>query len=178
MWRCYVIWNGSRRVIWAPCVLWLTEAGEHGRSTGWPTRVQSDFLMYSAGLAIADAIIDFHNMDDFGDYQVFITDTVSSAQFFTSAATSLVATYLIAHRIYAASRDSQFSQKMFQNVVNIVIESSAVYTVCVILLGINNVVPPSDTDTGALMHDAATDYGGAIIWVIIVSSLLFQYRTE
>jgi len=94
---------------------------------------------------------------------------VSAAQFFTSAGTSVVATYLIGRRIYNAPVQSGSSKKLFRNIINIVVESAAVYTVCVVALGIFFAIPYPESDIGIQTMDLSLGYAASIIWVLIVS---------
>jgi len=165
-----MIWNGSRRIIWLPCALWFAEVGERKSCAA---HILVIFLNDVPALAVTDSVIDFYNLSKSGNSQINGADQVSAAQFFTSAATSVVSTYLIAHRIYTASCRSG-SKKMFRNVINIVIESAAVYTVCVIGLGIFFSIPDPTTVAGSLLLDTSMNYATTVAWALIVSFFFFS----
>ncbi|KAF9560022.1 hypothetical protein CPC08DRAFT_762946 [Agrocybe pediades] len=60
-------------------------------------------------------------------------DKLNSAMFVTIAATSVVATFIICWHIYEHTTPGTFSRKRYQNVINALIQSSAMYSVIVVV---------------------------------------------
>ncbi|KAF9562348.1 hypothetical protein CPC08DRAFT_706721 [Agrocybe pediades] len=144
MWRCCLVWTGSRRITWIPCVLWLIESM----------------------LAIAIIIAEITGLDDYTDARILLVNGLLSTLFFTSALTSLISTFLIAYRLYVASKFTGASKRRFKNVIDIVVQSSAVYTVSVIIVGIYNVIPFDDSASATVGIDTFSDYAGSTALVL------------
>ncbi|KAF4610633.1 hypothetical protein D9613_007334 [Agrocybe pediades] len=145
MWRCYVVWTGSRRIGWIPCVLWLFEAV----------------------LSIVLAAADVAGVNDFSDAHSKLMNVHTAALCFTSALTSLISTYLIAYRIYTVSRLTGASKKRLKNVIDIVVQSSAGYTLSVLAVAIYDVVPFQNSDSATLALDTVIDYMGSIALILV-----------
>ncbi|KAF9562351.1 hypothetical protein CPC08DRAFT_706726 [Agrocybe pediades] len=145
MWRCYLVWTGSRQIAYIPCALWLIEGI----------------------LVITVTAADIVGINDFSDAHGNLMNGLSSAFFFTSALTSLIATYLIAYRIYVTSQFTGTSKRRFKNVIDIVVQSSAVYTLSILAMAIYDVIPFSNSDSGTIALDLAVDYAGSLSNLLI-----------
>lgn len=71
---------------------------------------------------------------------VMFNDLVSAA-YFTTFATSLMTTALIAYRIYAVSSQTGLSRRRFKHIVDIVVQSGAVYSLTALATAISGVLP-------------------------------------
>ncbi|KAF4610637.1 hypothetical protein D9613_007330 [Agrocybe pediades] len=150
MWRCYLVWTGgSRYITWIPCVLWIVEG--------------------LLAIAIISAQITFE-LITYTDFSVVLVNALSAALFFTSALTSLVSSLLIAYRIYAVSQltpGGASSKRRFMNVIDIVVQSSAIYTLSVLAIGIYNAIPFPASTSAEVAVDMVVDYVGSPALVLI-----------
>ncbi|KAF9562350.1 hypothetical protein CPC08DRAFT_706724 [Agrocybe pediades] len=145
MWRCCIVCTGSRRIAWISCVLWLVEAA----------------------LSITLVIGDVLRNNTPSNAKIILLNTLTSALFFTSALTSMMSTFLIAYRIYVASRFSGASKSRFMNVIDIVVQSSAVYTLSVLVVAIYDVIPYPHSKSGRISYNMVVDYVGCVALVMI-----------
>ncbi|KDR71364.1 hypothetical protein GALMADRAFT_254141 [Galerina marginata CBS 339.88] len=117
IWRCYFVWNKSLRVIGLPCLLLLAEIA----------------------LCLAETIIVGENaLHAPTTARVREGVTIQSALFFTSLSSSLLATLLIAFRIHSVSKQNGGSKRRFRHIIEIVIQSAAVYSLALLILGVAN----------------------------------------
>jgi hypothetical protein len=91
---------------------------------------------------------------------------LASAAYFTSFGTSLVATVLIAYRIYHALERGA-SRKRFQHVINILIESGAVYSLSLLVIGVTSVFPGASNPLNT-RSVAFEDYATVLVPIITV----------
>ncbi|KAF9551925.1 hypothetical protein CPC08DRAFT_823109 [Agrocybe pediades] len=147
MWRCYVVWERSRLVLLISMVFWLTESA----------------------LTLSVMILQIRHLTE-TDMQVNTLNRLTSALYFTSTGTSLVCTGLIASRIYKAYCMSDYiKQTKFKNVLDIIIQSSAIYTLSVLILGVIGAIPLSSNDSAEyiLRIDNVVYYLGPIAIMMI-----------
>ncbi|KAF8188717.1 hypothetical protein BJ912DRAFT_968312 [Pholiota molesta] len=107
LWRCFHVWNRSFRVISVPLILAITETA-----------------LFCTKIAIPLASI---------------PDTstkVVAAAFFTTSATSFVTTVLIAYRIYSTAKHEGVSGRRFKHIIDIIVQSGAVYSLSLLQLAI------------------------------------------
>ncbi|KAF9562352.1 hypothetical protein CPC08DRAFT_706728 [Agrocybe pediades] len=145
MWRCYLVWTASRQVAWIPCIFWLIEAA----------------------LSITIAAAEIAWLNDLSDSRTQLMNVLTAALFFMSALTSLISTYLIAYRIYVASRLTGASKRRFMDVIDIVVQSSAVYTLSVLAVATYAVIPFQDSDSATIAIDTVVNYLGSIALPLI-----------
>ncbi|KDR71336.1 hypothetical protein GALMADRAFT_144025 [Galerina marginata CBS 339.88] len=69
--------------------------------------------------------------------------TIQSALFFTSLASSLLSTLLIAFRIHSFSKQNGRSKRRFSHIIEIVVQSAAVYSLALLIVGVANALPGS-----------------------------------
>ncbi|KAF9547040.1 hypothetical protein CPC08DRAFT_769529 [Agrocybe pediades] len=88
------------------------------------------------GLVMADCIFDaFLNADPkFGTAKhVRISNRLAGAMYISAAVTSLMATFMICHQIYTHTSHYTRSRKRFRHVIDILVQSSGIYTAVVIM---------------------------------------------
>ncbi|KAF9551420.1 hypothetical protein CPC08DRAFT_729013 [Agrocybe pediades] len=111
-------------------------------------------------IAIISAQITFE-LITYTDFSVVLVNALSAALFFTSALTSLISSLLIAYRIYAVSQltpGGAGSKRRFMNVIDIVVQSSAIYTLSVLAIA---------STSAEVAVDMVVDYVGSPALVLI-----------
>lgn len=64
-----------------------------------------------------------------------------AAAYFTTFTTSLIATTLIAYRLYVFSNETDWSRRRFKHIADIVVQSGAVYSLTALATAIGGVLP-------------------------------------
>ncbi|KDR81202.1 hypothetical protein GALMADRAFT_136239 [Galerina marginata CBS 339.88] len=139
IWRCFGIWNRSRRAIILPSVLLFSEIAT----------------------VIIIGINDFRKLTTKELRQL---NALEASLFFVSFSATLAATILIAYRIYSVAREgsrvhSRSLWGRFGHVVEIVIQSAATYSLALLLQAMIGVVPHN---ANSLWWFGLSDYGGAL----------------
>ncbi|KAF8188736.1 hypothetical protein BJ912DRAFT_968361 [Pholiota molesta] len=119
IWRCFFVWNRSFRVISIPLFLFITE------NTLFLTLIIFRAIYGGITPDVATAIR--------------INDLIFAA-FLTTFIASLVTTVLIAYRIYAAAKQGR-SKRRFRHVINIVVQSGALYCLALLVSAVAPVLP-------------------------------------
>ncbi|KDR79663.1 hypothetical protein GALMADRAFT_137452 [Galerina marginata CBS 339.88] len=138
IWRCYFVWNRSVRAILLPGLLLVAEIG----------------------LAIAIVVLILVDSSNVTDEGVRVQTLVQLTLFCVSLATSIAATLLIGVRIHSVSKRSR---RRFRHVIEIVVQSSAIYSLALIFQVACNVRPVSLADT---VYVAYISYSSALTFVI------------
>jgi len=99
---------------------------------------------------------------------------IESAFTFVSSATSLVASLLIAYRIYALTRNEDKVRRRYMPIVEIVIQSVIIYSVALVVLGFSGILPLHAT-INQYTRDM-TDYMTTITSIIAVRALFDIYH--
>ncbi|PPQ78788.1 hypothetical protein CVT25_010661 [Psilocybe cyanescens] len=123
IWRCYHIYGGLRRIIILPLSLFAVEVG----------LVVTSIIYY--------LIVDSNP----SQHEVNISNGIQSGVFFASFATSLSTTVLIAHRIYTSSQTIGDPKKRFIHIIEIIIQSAAIYSTVLLVAAITAVIPDGDS---------------------------------
>ncbi|PPQ86785.1 hypothetical protein CVT25_012390 [Psilocybe cyanescens] len=123
IWRCYHVYGGLRRIIILPLFLLAVEVG-----------------------LVVTSIIYFLIVDsDPSQHEIDTSNDIQSGVFFASFATSLSTTVLIAHRIYTSSRNINGAKKRFIRIIEIIIQSAAVYSAVLLITAISDAIPDGDS---------------------------------
>ncbi|KDR81224.1 hypothetical protein GALMADRAFT_136254 [Galerina marginata CBS 339.88] len=123
VWRCFNVWNRSVRMITLPLVLVVTETA----------------LFLSTVIRLS--VEKLHPKDP------QIINNLDGAGYFVSAATSLLTTLLIAYRIHFIFRHDGASRGRFKHLIEILIQSSAVYSLTLLMNAISVILPIDETNT-------------------------------
>ncbi|KJA23653.1 hypothetical protein HYPSUDRAFT_201099 [Hypholoma sublateritium FD-334 SS-4] len=129
IWRCYYIWSRSVRIIMVPLALLLTEIGAGIANIA---RISIDHLnpvIYESGAGL---------------------QIQTSIAIFSAFALTLIATSLILYRIIATTRQTSVlkrTQNTYREIVDLVVQSSAVYSVVLLVWAISWVISPPSTAT-------------------------------
>ncbi|KAF8894194.1 hypothetical protein CPB84DRAFT_1825940 [Gymnopilus junonius] len=130
IWRCYNIWSRSLRAILLPSFLLICEIG----------------------------------LDDLGTSpsQVDTLNTVLGVATFMTLATTLVATLLISYRIHSVAKQDlpRSSRSRFNHIIEILVQSAAVYSVVTLASAITVVVPLTENNVAQVF--TAETYVSAI----------------
>ncbi|PPQ80731.1 hypothetical protein CVT25_001851 [Psilocybe cyanescens] len=117
IWRSFHVWGRSLRIISIPVFFFVVEI---------------------AVMAFKGGIVDAA--------QAALESNIRSAQLFVSSGTTIMATSLIAYRIYSASQWNGTSSKgRFKHTVVILVESAAVYSLVFLVDAIITVIPATQT---------------------------------
>ena len=107
-----------------------------------------------------------------------IVNGLFSAAFLTTFLTTLLTTLLIIYRIHSVSRQSdalsQPSSRSFRHVLNLVLQSSAVYCIPVLFTAILQVIPQNDSNVWTLF--CIESYLGSV-FSLSVSANDYDYDT-
>ncbi|KDR69171.1 hypothetical protein GALMADRAFT_145576 [Galerina marginata CBS 339.88] len=114
IWRCFYVWDRSFRIIAVPLFLLLSETALYLTTT-----VFEEIVMKKIPLTVQDVVT---------------TNSLLFAGYFVSFATSLMATLLIAYRVYSVSKQGTGSAQRFRRIIEIMVQTAAVYSLA--LLGI------------------------------------------
>lgn len=106
--------------------------------------------------------------------QAIIMNNLLAAGFFVSFGTSLMATSLIAYRIWTVYKSDGKSLKRFKNILDIIIQSAAINSVALLLTAITLIIPDSGNIFNAPLF-ALGNYAKAFFVAISVCSI---YYTE
>ncbi|KAF8155095.1 hypothetical protein BJ912DRAFT_1152140 [Pholiota molesta] len=117
IWRCFFLWDRSFRIILLPLFLLCVEIGL--------------FLVQPVLRAV------YNNLSVSPTLARTFNDLVAMA-YFSTFATSLVTTALIAYKILTHSR---FSRKRYGHILDIVVQSGAVYSLTALATAISGVLP-------------------------------------
>ncbi|KAF8170551.1 hypothetical protein BJ912DRAFT_1083699 [Pholiota molesta] len=123
IWRCFFVWGQSFRVILVPSFL----------------------LVVEIGLFLAQPVLRaaYNNSAVSPTLAATFNDLVVTA-YFTTFATSLITTALIAYKIYSSSSQTRFSRKLYRHIIDIVVQSGAVYSLTALATAISGVLPGSN----------------------------------
>ncbi|KAH9478010.1 hypothetical protein JR316_0010244 [Psilocybe cubensis] len=139
IWRCFHVWNRSYRTILLPFMLYIGELG-----------------IFVAAL-ITLFVMSAHSRPS----DSMLPNNLQSSGYFLSAATSLTATILIGSRVKAVAKEgAPDSTGRFKNILEIMIQSVAVYSLAIILQAISVVIP---NDGSRPQLTALQDYSSAIL---------------
>ncbi|KDR81297.1 hypothetical protein GALMADRAFT_136314 [Galerina marginata CBS 339.88] len=125
VWRCFHVWNRSLRVILLPLLL---VAAEFGLFLSSVIALLAEHLRPSLKSAL-------------------VVNKLDGTGYFVSAVASLTPTLLIAFRIYSFSCSSGISSGRFKHIVEILVESSVVYSMTLFIQALSAVLPFEVTDT-------------------------------
>ncbi|KAH9483403.1 hypothetical protein JR316_0002869 [Psilocybe cubensis] len=115
IWRCYHVWGQSVRMIAVPLLLLFAELV----------------------LAFAATVLNILSTDLTNGKNMTLDDNILVALFFVSLATTSCATFLIGWRIYTAS--GHIGRSKYTHIITTIIESSAVYSLVLLVLAIHTV---------------------------------------
>jgi hypothetical protein len=103
-------------------------------------------------------------------------NNLQSAALFMSFGTTLVTTLLIAYRIYSASKQQLPSSRRFNNIIDIVVQSGAIYAFSQLAYAIAGVLPGSIWfNTGIVAFQIYTTVLNTAIAVRILSGVYLTY---
>ncbi|KDR71343.1 hypothetical protein GALMADRAFT_144030 [Galerina marginata CBS 339.88] len=88
-------------------------------------------------------------------------NTIESALFFTSLSSSLLATLLIAFRIHSVSKQDGGSRGRFGHIIEIVVQSAAVYSLASLIMGVVLIVPRNSAAMNQFVN-----YGMAVAFTL------------
>ncbi|KAF8887243.1 hypothetical protein CPB84DRAFT_1849891 [Gymnopilus junonius] len=149
IWRCYYVCNRSIRILALLLVLWIAEFG-----------------ISVSSLAIQGVI---GGTNATHQLAVEANDLVS-AQYFMSFFTSVVATCLIAYKIISVSKQSVTigisSGRQFRHILDIVVQSSVIYSLALLLIAIGFVLPEEVGDGRNTRGIAFFNYSTALAYAI------------
>ncbi|KAF9474269.1 hypothetical protein BDN70DRAFT_885011 [Pholiota conissans] len=126
IWRCYNVWNCSVIVIALPSLLVFIEAALLIAST------------------IGTAVV--------AQSKTGIMDRLSAAGFLLAACTTIITTTLIAYRIHTFLRNQDIAARRFKNIVDIVVQSGAVYALSMIVVGTSVMMAPDSGFESAKLY--------------------------
>ncbi|KAH9475578.1 hypothetical protein JR316_0012695 [Psilocybe cubensis] len=140
IWRCFHVYGGRWRVIALPLLLLSLEIG-----------------------LVTASIVYFLVVDsDATQNKINISNDIQSATFFMSFATSVSTTGLIAYQIYASSRNINGTRKRFLHILEIIIQSAAVYSAVLLVAAVSGAIPDGDSwPTTAVF--ALANYSSALL---------------
>ncbi|KAF8188730.1 hypothetical protein BJ912DRAFT_1042509 [Pholiota molesta] len=119
IWRCFFVWNRSFRVILLLLLLVTIESGLFLLQIILHVIYSSGIVSMAAAAKFADLL---------------------AAAYFTSAATSLTATTLIAYRIYSVPKQENSSSRRFKQILDIIVQSGVVYSLSLLTMAISTVI--------------------------------------
>ncbi|KAF8186763.1 hypothetical protein BJ912DRAFT_926918 [Pholiota molesta] len=122
IWRCFHVWNHSLRIILLSLVFLITEIALFLVQISF----EAKFTNSTISVTLAARL-----------------NAVTSAAYFMSFGTTLVTTALIAYRIYSVSKQQGVSSKRLKHVIDIVVQSGAVYALSQLTAALAGVVPGS-----------------------------------
>lgn len=124
---------------------------------------------FIVGIFVAAIIILFVISSQSTPSQSMLPNNLQSAGYFLSAATSLTATVLIGSRVNSVAKDgTSDSSGRFKNILEIMIQSVAIYSLAIILQAISVVIP---NDGSSPELTALQNYSSAILTPIAVRCL-------
>ncbi|KAF9555616.1 hypothetical protein CPC08DRAFT_780314 [Agrocybe pediades] len=147
IWRCYHVWSSSRRIIIIPLIL-----------------LAAEIVVYLVMIATISA-----NLRNITDSKARLFDSLQIALYIIPAANSVLVTYLISYRVYVgtfplpegrAMQEPRRRRKV-RRVIDIVVQSSAIYTVLLLARAALSSPEPLSERAGSrssLALEAATDY--------------------
>ncbi|KAF9554291.1 hypothetical protein CPC08DRAFT_713033 [Agrocybe pediades] len=119
VWRCYRVWDCSFRMTAAPMFFFVGE------------------------IAFYMATLGYQQLPDpLTPKQVVIGDAILSSAYFASFASSIIATLLIAYRIYSVSKKETRYAQRFRNVLEMVVQSAAFYSMALFVTAVIETLPP------------------------------------
>ncbi|KDR69755.1 hypothetical protein GALMADRAFT_160258 [Galerina marginata CBS 339.88] len=142
IWRCFFVWNRSVWAILVPAVLFVAELGISTALT---------FLSFETFNSVPTA------------QKIRLVEHIQVTFFCISFATSMAATLLIAFRIHSVSNMENTSRGRFQHVIDILVQSAAIYSVALLLQVAYNSRPTSLTDP---VYFAFENYAASLAIVI------------
>jgi len=146
MWRCFHVWNRSIRVMALPSLLMFAEIGLFIAAMVFQGRynVSGTPLLSEQYIATINAVI--------------------SAQQFVSVAASLVTTLLIVFKVHSVTRANGGSVLRFKSILDVVIQSSAVYSLAIMMQAISFVLPNAG-------HSDHPRVFGVEVWMTYLTAL-------
>ncbi|KAF4612573.1 hypothetical protein D9613_012702 [Agrocybe pediades] len=168
--RCGAAMSYGNALDWSCSFPWSSGLQNRASHLFFPNNAdQSSLLLTYTALTLSVMILQIKHLTE-TDMQVNTLNRLTSALYFTSAGTSLVCTGLIASRIYKAYCMSDYIRQIkFKNVLDIIIQSSAIYTLSVLILGVIGAIPLSSNDSAEyiLRIDNTVYYLGPIAIMMI-----------
>ncbi|KAF9477403.1 hypothetical protein BDN70DRAFT_881235 [Pholiota conissans] len=129
IWRCFNLWDCSYRVIAIPVLLTITETA----------------LMLTQAIGIA--IISSTDKEK----RLNILNNIAAAGIMVTACTNIITTMLIAYRVNTFLRNTEISPKKFRHIVDIVVQSAAVYSALLLVSGVSMIISlPNGADVRLL----------------------------
>jgi len=159
LWRCFHVWNGSIRVMVLPSFLLFLEIG-------------------SFVAAIVLKGLSNHGSSILSEQQVAMDNAVIATQTFLSVAASLVTTFLIVFRIHSMSKENGGSGQRFKHILDIVVQSAAVYSLAILGEAIKFGLPETrDIDNSrvfafGLWMDSLTSVISGMVPTIMVARII------
>jgi hypothetical protein len=101
---------------------------------------------------------------------------VVAAAYFTTSATSFVTTVLIAYRIYSTAKHEGVSGRRFKHIIDIIVQSGAVYSLSLLQLAIAFVLPGSMNILNTRSY-AFNIYGSTLVNITAVC-VAFTYNAS
>ncbi|KAF8186755.1 hypothetical protein BJ912DRAFT_970635 [Pholiota molesta] len=138
IWRCFIVWNRSLRIISVSVLLIIAEIALLFVSVAFQAKYR--------GVILPPALV--ATMDD-----------LLAAALFMSFATTLVSTLLIAYRIYSVSKQQLPSSRRFNHIIDIVIQSGAIYAFSQLAFAIGSILTSTGFNTRKI---AFLDYTSAL----------------
>uniref|UniRef100_A0A8H7XVV4 Uncharacterized protein n=1 Tax=Psilocybe cubensis TaxID=181762 RepID=A0A8H7XVV4_PSICU len=126
IWRCYHVWGKSWRIIVVPSFL----------------------LVVECGLSFAITLLDGINSSMSSDAKFRLCHSITSALLFASLATTVSTTFAIGYRIhhYVKEMGHRFtSERKLNNIIVMLLESAALYSILLIVYAVMAVVPSFNT---------------------------------
>ncbi|PPQ97710.1 hypothetical protein CVT26_001899 [Gymnopilus dilepis] len=148
VWRCFHVWSSSLRVIALPIALLLSEIGK------------SADKIYRK---ITEAVLSPEKVNS--ARQSHIINSLLSATLFTSTSTSIITTLLIMYRIHSVTQMNVSSGRQFRHILDIVVQSSALYSFSLLVYGIDTAVPSSASALDTRVF-ALTTWGTVLVLTI------------
>ncbi|PPQ73827.1 hypothetical protein CVT26_012142 [Gymnopilus dilepis] len=149
IWRCYHVWDRSMRVLAFLALLWSAESGVSVASIA----VQGIIGGTSATEQLA-----------------LLANHLVSAQYFLALATSVATTCLIAYKIHSVSKQSAglgfSSHQRFKHILDVIVQSSVVYSLTLLLMAIGFVLPEEIGDGRNTRGFAFLNYSAVLGLVI------------
>ncbi|KDR68094.1 hypothetical protein GALMADRAFT_146582 [Galerina marginata CBS 339.88] len=141
IWRCFYVWNRSKRVISFLVLLFISEIG-----------------LYVAEIMVVCIEANFRAVTA---KEAFNLNALESALYFVSFTTTVTTTLLISYRIHSVRRDTPFSTGRLSHVTDIVLQSGAVYACAMFTSAVAAVVPDNGSATSRVF--ALSSYATALL---------------
>ncbi|KAH9477253.1 hypothetical protein JR316_0011172 [Psilocybe cubensis] len=129
VWRCYGMWGNSWKVITVVVAL----------------------LVIESALSITDLVFLWMTPEINTAQGQARINYIAGATLLSSLCTTLYATILIGYKIYSSTRDISRSRNRYMRILTIVIETSAIYSIILIVVALCSVVPQLSDVTSPLI---------------------------